>query len=56
MRNPLGGGNGLVAHYSGTTLGASRACFSDFPNEVFLILDAQKRYADGTKEISKPES
>jgi len=33
MKNPLGGGNGMVAHYSGTTL------------------DAQKRYADGTKEI-----
>jgi len=33
MRNPLQGGNGMVAHYSGTTL------------------DAQKRYADGTKEI-----
>jgi len=33
MRNALGGGNGMVAHYSGTTL------------------DAQKRYADGTKEI-----
>ncbi|KAK8865853.1 hypothetical protein IAR55_001001 [Kwoniella newhampshirensis] len=31
--NPLGGGNGMVPHYSGTTL------------------DAQKRYADGTKEI-----
>jgi len=33
MRNPLGGGNAMVPHYSGTTL------------------DAQKRYADGTKEI-----
>ena len=33
MKNPLGGGNGMVPHYSGTTL------------------DAQKRYADGTKEI-----
>ncbi|KAL7415901.1 putative formate dehydrogenase [Mrakia frigida] len=33
MKNPLGGGNGMVAHYSGTTL------------------DAQKRYADGTKSI-----
>jgi formate dehydrogenase len=33
MKNPLGGGNGMVPHYSGTTL------------------DAQRRYADGTKEI-----
>lgn len=33
MRNPLGGGNGMVAHMSGTSL------------------DAQKRYADGTKTI-----
>ncbi|KAI0812560.1 hypothetical protein BC629DRAFT_1280122 [Irpex lacteus] len=33
MKNPLGGGNGMVPHYSGTTL------------------DAQKRYAEGTKEI-----
>ena len=33
MRNANGGGNGMVAHMSGTTL------------------DAQKRYADGTKEI-----
>lgn len=33
LKNPLGGGNGMTAHYSGTTL------------------DAQKRYADGTKEI-----
>ena len=33
MKNPLGGGNGMVPHYSGTTL------------------DAQKRYADGTKDI-----
>jgi len=33
MRNPLGGGNAMVAHYSGTTL------------------DAQIRYANGTKEI-----
>ena len=33
MKNPLGGGNGMVPHYSGTTL------------------DAQKRYADGTREI-----
>ncbi|KAI0348616.1 hypothetical protein BDW22DRAFT_1386140 [Trametopsis cervina] len=33
MKNPLGGGNGMVPHYSGTTL------------------DAQKRYADGTKQI-----
>jgi len=32
-KNPLGGGNGMVPHYSGTTL------------------DAQKRYADGTKDI-----
>lgn len=32
-KNPLGGGNGTVLHYSGTTL------------------DAQKRYADGTKDI-----
>ncbi|WVQ85418.1 hypothetical protein IAT38_007583 [Cryptococcus sp. DSM 104549] len=31
--NPHGGGNGMVPHYSGTTL------------------DAQKRYAEGTKEI-----
>ncbi|WVN90295.1 uncharacterized protein L203_105531 [Cryptococcus depauperatus CBS 7841] len=31
--NPLGGGNGMVPHYSGTTL------------------DAQRRYAEGTKEI-----
>jgi len=33
MKNPLGGGNGMVAHYSGTTL------------------DAQARYATGTKDI-----
>lgn len=33
MKNPLGGGNGMVPHYSGTTL------------------DAQQRYANGTKEI-----
>ncbi|KAI0790755.1 NAD-dependent formate dehydrogenase [Abortiporus biennis] len=33
MKNPLGGGNGMVPHYSGTTL------------------DAQARYAAGTKEI-----
>lgn len=33
MRNPLGGGNAMVPHFSGTTL------------------DAQKRYADGTKDI-----
>ncbi|KAI0081350.1 hypothetical protein K474DRAFT_1704076 [Panus rudis PR-1116 ss-1] len=33
MKNPLGGGNGMVPHYSGTTL------------------DAQKRYAEGTKAI-----
>jgi len=33
MKNPLGGGNGMVPHYSGTTL------------------DAQKRYAAGTKSI-----
>lgn len=33
MKNPLGGGNGMVPHYSGTTL------------------DAQKRYADGTRKI-----
>jgi formate dehydrogenase len=35
MRNSLNGGNGMVPHYSGTTL------------------DAQKRYADGTKGILK---
>ena len=33
MKNPLGGGNGMTPHYSGTTL------------------DAQQRYASGTKEI-----
>lgn len=33
MKNPLGGGNGMVPHYSGTTL------------------DAQLRYANGTKQI-----
>lgn len=33
MKNPLGGGNGMVPHYSGTTL------------------DAQARYADGTRKI-----
>ncbi|KAG9127821.1 formate dehydrogenase (NAD+) [Ceratobasidium sp. 392] len=33
MKNPLGGGNGMVPHYSGTTL------------------DAQTRYAEGTKKI-----
>jgi len=33
MKNPLGGGNGMVPHYSGTTL------------------DAQARYANGTKKI-----
>ncbi|KAI0642499.1 NAD-dependent formate dehydrogenase [Trametes meyenii] len=33
MRNALGGGNGMVPHYSGTTL------------------DAQKRYAEGTRKI-----
>ncbi|KAJ9098195.1 hypothetical protein QFC21_004524 [Naganishia friedmannii] len=33
MKHPLGGGNGMVAHYSGTTL------------------DAQLRYAEGTKTI-----
>lgn len=33
MKNPLNGGNGMVPHYSGTTL------------------DAQARYAKGTKEI-----
>ncbi|TCD66113.1 formate dehydrogenase (NAD+) [Steccherinum ochraceum] len=33
MKNPLGGGNGMVPHYSGTTL------------------DAQARYAAGTKQI-----
>jgi hypothetical protein len=44
MANPLGGGNGMVPHYSGTTL------------------DAQIRYANGTKEIldnylhDKPQS
>jgi len=32
-KNPLGGGNGMVPHYSGTTL------------------DAQKRYAEGAKDI-----
>jgi len=43
MKNPLGGGNGMVPHYSGTTL------------------DAQARYANGTKQIlenyfdSKPQ-
>jgi formate dehydrogenase len=35
MANPLGGGNVMTAHYSGTTL------------------DAQSRYASGTKEIIK---
>lgn len=33
MKNPLGAGNGMVPHYSGTTL------------------DAQARYANGTKSI-----
>lgn len=33
MKNPLGGGNGMVPHYSGTTL------------------DAQARYANGTRQI-----
>ena len=33
MKNPIGGGNGMVPHYSGTTL------------------DAQARYAQGTKNI-----
>jgi len=33
MKNPLGAGNGMVPHYSGTTL------------------DAQARYANGTKTI-----
>jgi len=33
VKNPLGGGNGMVPHYSGTTL------------------DAQARYANGTKQI-----
>ena len=33
VKNPLGGGNAMVAHYSGTTL------------------DAQARYASGTKDI-----
>ena len=33
MKNPLGGGNGMTPHYSGTTL------------------DAQARYAKGTREI-----
>jgi formate dehydrogenase len=33
MKNPLGAGNGMVPHYSGTTL------------------DAQARYAEGTKNI-----
>ena len=33
MKNPLGGGNGMVPHYSGTTL------------------DAQERYAKGTRQI-----
>ncbi|KAI0739216.1 NAD-dependent formate dehydrogenase [Daedaleopsis nitida] len=33
MKNPLGGGNGMTPHYSGTTL------------------DAQARYAAGTKQI-----
>jgi formate dehydrogenase len=33
MKNPLGAGNGMVPHYSGTTL------------------DAQERYAKGTREI-----
>lgn len=33
MKNPLAGGNGMVPHYSGTTL------------------DAQQRYAAGTKQI-----
>ena len=43
MKNPLGGVNGMVPHYSGTTL------------------DAQARYAEGTKKIlenyfdSKPQ-
>ena len=35
MKNPLGAGNGMVPHYSGTTL------------------DAQARYANGTKSILK---
>jgi len=35
VKNPLGGGNGMVPHYSGTTL------------------DAQARYANGTKSILK---
>ena len=35
MKNPLGGENDVVPHYSGTTL------------------DAQARYATGTKEILK---
>lgn len=33
MKNTVGGGNGMVPHYSGTTL------------------DAQQRYAAGTKQI-----
>ena len=33
MKNPIRGGNGMVPHYSGTTL------------------DAQARYAAGTREI-----
>jgi formate dehydrogenase len=33
VKNPLGGGNGMVPHYAGTTL------------------DAQARYASGTKKI-----
>ena len=33
MKNPYGGGNGMVPHMSGTTL------------------DAQARYASGTKKI-----
>ncbi|KAI0263595.1 hypothetical protein BC834DRAFT_971278 [Gloeopeniophorella convolvens] len=33
MQNPLGGGNGMTPHYSGTTL------------------DAQARYAEGTRQI-----
>ncbi|TEB30331.1 NAD-dependent formate dehydrogenase [Coprinellus micaceus] len=33
VKNPIGGGNGMVPHYSGTTL------------------DAQQRYADGTRKI-----
>jgi hypothetical protein len=53
MKNPLGGGNGMVPHYSGS-------CLPSLLSQTFLIhispntgttLDAQARYAAGVQQI-----